>query len=217
MSTVHASTYREDCRRCPRIAKNLALKKTLHPEYHCKPVAAFGDPHAQLLIVGLAPGLHGANATGRPFTGDHAGLLLYRTLHKFGFSTRPVSENAGDRLELRNCRITNAVKCLPPANKPTVEEIKNCNTYLHNELAVLRVDSVVLALGRIAHDAVLRALGVKLSHYAFAHGTLYRIKGRWNLLDSYHCSRYNTQTGRLTRKQFEAVFSKAVTAMNDLQ
>lgn len=217
MSTVHSSTYRENCRRCPRIAKNLSLKKTLHPEYHCKPVAAFGDLRAQLLIVGLAPGLHGANATGRPFTGDHAGLLLYRTLHKFGFSTRPVSENAGDRLELRNCRITNAVKCLPPANKPTVEEIKNCNPYLRNELAALRTDSVVLALGRIAHDAVLRALGVKLSHYAFAHGTLYRIEDRWSLLDSYHCSRYNTQTGRLTRKQFEAVFSKAVAAMNDLQ
>ncbi len=217
MSTVHSSTYREDCRRCPRIAKNLALKKSLYPEYHCKPVAAFGDPGAQLLIVGLAPGLHGANATGRPFTGDHAGLLLYRTLYKFGFSTRPVSENTGDRLELRNCRITNAVKCLPPANKPTVREIKNCNPYLHNELAALRADSVVLALGRIAHDAVLRALGVKLSHYAFAHGALHRIEGRWGLLDSYHCSRYNTQTGRLTRKQFEAVFSRAVTAMNGSQ
>ncbi len=217
VSTVHSSTYRENCRRCPRIARHLALKKTLHPHYHCKPVAAFGDPGAQLLIVGLAPGLHGANATGRPFTGDHAGILLYRTLYKFGFSTRPVSKDADDALELRNCRITNAVKCLPPANRPTVEEIRNCNAYLRNELAGLRPDSVVLALGRIAHDAVLRALGVKLSHYAFAHGALHRIEDRWSLLDSYHCSRYNTQTGRLNQKQFEAVFSKAVAAMDDLR
>lgn len=210
---MHSLTYRENCRRCPRIARNLALRKTLHPGYHCKPVAAFGDPDAQLLIVGLAPGLHGANATGRPFTGDHAGILLYRTLHKFGFSTCPVSKSAGDQLQLKNCRITNAVKCLPPANKPTVREIRNCNAYLRNELLALRPDSVVLALGRIAHDAVLRALGMKLSHCAFAHGKLYRIENRLRLLDSYHCSRYNTQTGRLTRKQFEAVFSKAVAVM----
>lgn len=215
MPTVDSSTYRENCRRCPRIAKNLAFKKNLHPEYHCRPVAAFGDPGAQLLIVGLAPGLHGANATGRPFTGDHAGILLYRTLHKFGFSTRPVSEHAGDRLQLKNCRITNAVKCLPPANKPTVGEIRNCNTYLRNELLALRPDSVVMALGRIAHDAVLRALGMKLSHCAFGHGKLYRIEHRLRLLDSYHCSRYNTQTGQLTRKQFEAVFSKAVAVMSN--
>ena len=214
MPTVHSLTYRENCRRCPRIARNLALIKTLHPGHHCKPVAAFGDPDAQLLIVGLAPGLHGANATGRPFTGDHAGILLYRTLHKFGFSTHPVSENAGDPLRLKNCRITNAVKCLPPANKPTVGEISNCNTYLRNELLALRPDSVVLALGRIAHDAVLRALGMKLSHCSFAHGKLHRIENRLRLLDSYHCSRYNTQTGRLTRKQFEAVFSKAVAVMD---
>ena len=217
MATVHSSTYREDCRRCSRIAKNLTLSKARHPQYHCKPVAAFGDPGAQLLVVGLAPGLHGANATGRPFTGDHAGLLLYRTLYKFGFSTHPVSENVDDGLELRNCRITNAVKCLPPANKPTVEEIRNCNTYLRNELAALRPDSVVLALGKIAHDAVLRALGVKLSHYTFGHGRLYRIEGKWSLLDSYHCSRYNTQTGRLTEKQFGSVFSKALAVMDGLQ
>lgn len=213
MSTAHALTYRESCRKCSRLARHLTSSKKLYPEYHCKPVAAFGDINAQLLIVGLAPGLHGANATGRPFTGDHAGILLYQTLHKFGFSTHPVSKRSNDLLQLKNCRITNAVKCLPPANKPTIEEIRNCNDYLRNELNLLGPESVVLALGKIAHDAVLRALGQKLSKFSFAHGNLHSIGHKRHLLDSYHCSRYNTQTGRLTHEQFEAVFSQAVSML----
>ncbi len=210
---AHVSTYRENCRKCSRLARHLISSKKRYPAYHCKPVAAFGDQRAQLLVVGLAPGLHGANATGRPFTGDHAGILLYQTLYKFGFSSRPSSESSNDSLQLKNCRITNAVKCLPPANKPTTEEIRNCNGYLHNELKLLEPASVVLALGKIAHDAVLRALELKLSRYPFAHGKLHSIGYQLCLLDSYHCSRYNTQTRRLTQEQFEAVFSQAVSLL----
>lgn len=178
-------------------------------------MAAFGDTDARLLIVGLAPGLHGANATGRPFTGDHAGTLLYQTLHKFGFATQPISSSCNDALQLKYCRITNAVKCLPPANKPTAEEIRNCNTYLRNELHLLSPESVVLALGKIAHDAVLSAFGLKLNRYSFAHGNAYWLDCQLHLLDSYHCSRYNTQTGRLTQKQFEAIFVKAASLLVD--
>ncbi|MCY4420909.1 MAG: uracil-DNA glycosylase [Gammaproteobacteria bacterium] len=210
---AHVSTYRENCRKCSRLARHLTSSKKRYPAYHCKPVAAFGDQRAQLLVVGLAPGLHGANATGRPFTGDHAGILLYQTLYKFGFSSRPSSESSNDSLQLKNCRITNAVKCLPPANKPTTEEIRNCNGYLHNELKLLEPASVVLALGKIAHDAVLRALALKLSRYPFAHGERHSIGYQLHLLDSYHCSRYNTQTRRLTQEQFEAVFSQAVSLL----
>ena len=167
---------------------------------------AFGDPKAQLLIVGLAPGLHGANATGRPFTGDYAGILLYETLYKFKFSSQPVSENKDDTLQLLNCKITNAVKCVPPANKPTTDEIKTCNAYLRNELESLRAGSVILALGKIAHDAILRAFEKKLNEHTFGHGNHFTLDNRIQVLDSYHCSRYNTQTKRLTKKQFEDIF-----------
>jgi uracil-DNA glycosylase family 4 len=180
-----------------------------YPSYYARPVPAFGDPQARLLVVGLAPGLHGANASGRPFTGDHAGILLYQTLFDYGFASRPVSRARDDELVLTNCRITNAVKCLPPQNKPTTEEVNRCNQYLRNELAAIGIGSVILALGAVAHRAVVRALQLPQAHYAFAHGKHHRLPDRRHLLDSYHCSRYNTQTGRLTPRMFHQVFGKA--------
>ena len=198
-----------DCRRCPRLAGFLDRVKAEHPDYHARPVAPFGDPHARLLILGLAPGKHGANATGRPFTGDHAGILLYATLHKFGFASAPVSSALDDGLRLLDCRITNAVKCLPPENKPVGAEINGCNSFLRAELAGLPSGAVILALGSIAHNAALKGLGVKQSAFRFGHNALHQpVAGRY-LLDSYHCSRYNTQTRRLTPAMFEAVFSRA--------
>lgn len=197
------------CRRCPRLAGHLACVRNAYPAYHAAPVAPFGDPGARLLVVGLAPGMHGANATGRPFTGDHAGILLYETLHRFGFGSRPVATARDDGLVLTDCRITNAVKCLPPENKPTTQEVRTCNGFLAAELADLPRPAVVLALGRIAHNAVLRAFGLKQSAATFAHGAEHPLPGGRVLLDSYHCSRYNTQTGRLTESMFHAVFRRA--------
>lgn len=153
--------------------------------------------------------MHGANASGRPFTGDHAGLLLYRTLHRFGLATAAESRAADDDLELIDCRVTNAVKCLPPGNKPTGSEIRTCNHYLAAELA-LQQPPVVIALGRVAHDATLRALGQRLSAHPFAHGAEHAIEGGPTLIDSYHCSRYNTQTRRLTEAMFRDVFRRAL-------
>ncbi|HHO68989.1 MAG TPA: uracil-DNA glycosylase [Gammaproteobacteria bacterium] len=207
MSVSEVRVFDPDCRRCPRLADFLDQVRRQHPDYHARPVASFGDPRARLLIVGLAPGMHGANATGRPFTGDFAGILLYETLHKFGFSNRPVSSHAGDGLRLRNCRITNAVKCLPPQNKPATGEIRACNGFLAAELDTLPAGAVILALGRIAHDAVLRARGLRLSAHPFAHGAEHRLENAL-LLDSYHCSRYNTQTRRLTVDMFESLFAR---------
>ncbi len=172
----------------------------------------FGAERPDLLIVGLAPGLHGANATGRPFTGDYAGILLYRTLHAHGFSNRPESVALDDGLRLRGCRITNAVKCLPPQNKPTADEVHRCNPYLRAEIEALPRDALILALGTIAHDAVLRALGEKLSARRFAHGAWHELGGR-RLVDSYHCSRYNTQTGRLTPAMFDRLFGRIRAAL----
>ena len=197
------------CRRCPRLAKHLAAVRAKYPEYHARPVAAFGDPAAHLLIVGLAPGLHGANATGRPFTGDHAGILLYRTLHAFGFADRAQSLHRDDGLTLHDCRITNAVKCLPPENKPSTAEIKTCNDFLRTELMELPPGGVIAALGSVAHQAVLRALQCKAKDYPFKHGAVHELADERYLLDSYHCSRYNTQTGRLTEEMFRAVFATA--------
>jgi len=197
------------CRRCPRLAAHLDGVRAAHPDYHAAPVAPFGDPGARLLIVGLAPGMHGANATGRPFTGDHAGILLYETLHRFGLSDRPRSLAVDDGLRLLNCRITNAVKCLPPENKPTTAEVRSCNAFLAAELAQLQPGSVLLALGRVAHGAVLRALGLPQIGFGFAHGAEHGLPGGRTLIDSYHCSRYNTQTGRLTAAMFQAVFERA--------
>ena len=168
----------------------------------------FGDANPSLLIVGLAPGMHGANRTGRPFTGDHAGILLYQTLYRFGFASRPVSVATDDGLELIGCRITNAVKCLPPQNKPEPGEIRLCNAYLRGEIAGLPAGTSILALGTIAHAAVLRALDLKVKDFAFGHAAVHALPGGRRLYDSYHCSRYNTQTKRLTPEMFEAVFAR---------
>ena len=206
--------YKENCTKCSRLAKYLKTTKSKYPDYFCKPVPAFGDPKAKLLIVGLAPGLHGANATGRPFTGDYAGILLYETLHKFNFSSLPVSKSKDDDLQLFNCRITNAVKCVPPANKPTTDEIKVCNYYLQNELKSLPIGSVILALGKIAHDSIMRAFNKRLSQFPFIHGKHHILDNNFQVVDSYHCSRYNTQTKRLTRKQLEDIFKDILSIMN---
>ncbi len=197
------------CRRCPRLAAFLDQVRRDHPDYHAAPVPPFGDRDPRLLIVGLAPGLHGANRTGRPFTGDHAGILLYQALFEAGFGSRPESRSATDRLRLRGCRITNAVKCVPPGNRPTTAEIRCCNRFLARELEALGPGRVVLALGRIAHDAVLRALGLRLSAHPFAHGAEHDLPGALRLIDSYHCSRYNTHTGRLTEAMFQQVMARA--------
>lgn len=203
------SSFDVNCRRCERLANFLDEVKADHPDYFAKPVPPFGAKKAQLLIVGLAPGMHGANRTGRPFTGDHAGILLYQTMHKYGFASKPESISADDKLKLKNCRITNAVKCLPPQNKPTGSEINECNVFLAEELNSLPKDSVILALGSIAHNAVLKALGMKLSAAKFAHNVVHPLENACVLLDSYHCSRYNTQTKRLTEKMFCDVFANA--------
>ena len=202
-------TFDIDCRRCPRLAGFLDQVKRDHPDYHARPVAPFGAARARLLIVGLAPGMHGANASGRPFTGDHAGILLYATLHRFGFSNRPVSTAASDDLQLLDCRITNALKCLPPQNKPRGAEIDNCNGFLRRELAQLPRAGVLLALGGVAHRAIVKAVGARQSVFPFGHGAEHRLDNGLILLDSYHCSRYNTQTRRLTPEMFEAVFARA--------
>ena len=202
------AVFDPDCKRCPRLSKFLRQVASDYPHYFARPVPAFGDTHARLLIVGLAPGMHGANRTGRPFTGDYAGILLYQTLYEFGFGSRPVSESASDGLKLKRCRISNAVKCLPPQNKPSTAEIRNCNVFLQAELESLPDSAVILALGKIAHDAVLRALSQPLSAYRFGHGAEHSI-GDYILLDSYHCSRYNTQTKRLTKDMFRAVVARA--------
>ena len=196
------------CRSCPRLAGFLDAVHGQYPDYYCKPVPPFGDEAARLLIVGLAPGMHGANRTGRPFTGDYAGILLYETLHKFGFSSAAVSQSAEDGLELTDCRITNAVKCLPPDNKPIGAEINTCNAFLANELNALADDSLVLALGGIAHRAVVKAFGLRQADYKFGHAATHEL-GRIRMIDSYHCSRYNTNTGRLTAEMFEDVFAAA--------
>ena len=195
-----------ECRACPRLADFLDDCRRARPGYHARPVEPFGDPQATLLIVGLAPGYHGANRTGRPFTGDYAGVLLYSTLHRFGFASRPQSVSAGDGLQLIDCRITNAVKCVPPENKPETGEIKTCNRYLANELAAALEARILLALGLVAHNAVLQALTLQRSAYKFSHNARHVLPDGRILHDSYHCSRYNTQTKRLTEPAFHAVF-----------
>ena len=197
------------CRRCPRLAAFLDSVKQLHRDYYCRPVPPFGDSAPRLLIVGLAPGMHGANRSGRPFTGDHAGILLYATLHKFGLASAPQSTAADDGLKLGQVRITNAVKCLPPANKPLPQEIKTCNDFLRAELERSPSVRAVLALGGIAHAAVLRARGLPPKAHRFAHGAEHELEDGRVLIDSYHCSRYNTQTRRLTTPMFEAVVARA--------
>ena len=197
--------FSTDCRRCPRLARHLDRVRAGHADYHGRPVAAFGAAQPRLLIVGLAPGMHGANRTGRPFTGDHAGILLYDTLFRAGFASRPESTHAADGLKLLDCRITNAVKCLPPANRPLPEEVRRCNGYLAAEIRALPEGAAILALGLIAHQAVLMALDLKRSAHCFTHGARHALPGGPTLYDSYHCSRYNTQTRRLTPQMFRSV------------
>jgi len=201
--------FNPDCRACPRLATFLDQVKADYPDYYARPVPPFGATDPGLLIVGLAPGMHGANATGRPFTGDHAGILLYETLYEYGFSTAPESLSSSDGLRLIDCRITNAVKCLPPQNKPVGAEINTCNSYLTNELYDLYEGAIVLALGSIAHNAVIKALGLRQKAHPFGHNRLHEFDNGLRLLDSYHCSRYNTQTRRLTTEMFQAVFAHA--------
>ena len=205
---MRAKIFDKSCRACPRLAGFLDAVSDRYPDYYCKPVPPFGDESSRFLIVGLAPGMHGANRTGRPFTGDHAGILLYQTLHKFGFASHEESLAADDDLQLTGCRITNAVKCLPPDNKPVGAEINTCNTFLSNELRALPESSLVLALGGIAHRAVVKALAMRQADFKFAHAAVHDL-GTTRLLDSYHCSRYNTNTRRLTTEMFEGIFAQA--------
>jgi uracil-DNA glycosylase family 4 len=200
--------FDKSCRACPRLAGFLDEVKSRYPEYYCRPVPPFGASDARFLIVGLAPGMHGANRSGRPFTGDHAGILLYQMLHKYGFSSRDHSEAIDDGLELSDCRITNAVKCLPPDNKPVGAEINTCNTFLGNELKSLPTGAVVVALGGIAHRAIVKAMDLRQADYKFGHAALHDL-GSFRVLDSYHCSRYNTNTRRLTAEMFDAIFAQA--------
>jgi uracil-DNA glycosylase family 4 len=198
--------FDSNCRRCERLAGFLDQVRIQHPAYYAKPVPPFGADAAKLLIVGLAPGMHGANRTGRPFTGDYAGVLLYETLHRYGYASAARSVSADDGLRLKGCRITNAVKCLPPGNKPTGLEINTCNSFLAAELAALPASTIILALGNVAHQAVLKALKLKLGNYKFGHAARHVLPNGQVFYDSYHCSRYNTQTKRLSAAMFHAVF-----------
>jgi len=207
ISNTRSASFDPDCRKCTRLAHFLDEVKAQHPDYYCKPVPPFGDPDAQILLIGLAPGKHGANASGRPFTGDYAGLLLYETLYKFGLASQPNGADINDGLTLNNIRIINAVKCLPPENKPTTQEADNCRKFLRNDFADKHV-KVLVALGGIAHRAILKTEGLILSKYPFAHLSDYTLPSGLRLISSYHCSRYNTQTRRLTAPMFEDVFER---------
>ena len=209
--------FDQDCRQCKRLDDFLCEVKQKYPDYHARPVAPFGDINAELLIVGLAPGLHGANATGRPFTKDYAGLLLYEALYEFGYSNQIKSESLSDGLMLKGCRITNAVKCLPPQNKPTGTEINQCNQFLAPELKTLPKNGVILALGTVAHLAVLKAYNLKLGSAVFAHNAKHNLPNGIRLVDSYHTSRYNVQTKRLSKAMFSDVFRSIVQLLADPQ
>ncbi|HEU0218991.1 MAG TPA: uracil-DNA glycosylase [Stellaceae bacterium] len=199
-----------DCPLCPRLAGFRAAQRAMHPDWHNAPVPSWGNPEAALLIVGLAPGLRGANRTGRPFTGDYAGDLLYATLRKFGLASGNYAAHADDGLVLDHARITNAVRCVPPQNKPETAEIAACRPFLTAEIAALPRLRTVLALGAIAHHAVLAAKGLRRAPYPFGHGALHTLPDGLILADSYHCSRLNTNTGTLTTEMFEAVFAAIV-------
>ncbi|MFT0858997.1 uracil-DNA glycosylase [Ancylobacter sp. G4_0304] len=196
-----------DCPLCPRLVAFRELWRANEPDWHNAPVPSFGPEDGRLLIVGLAPGLRGANRTGRPFTGDYAGELLYSTLIRFGFATGRFEARPDDSLTLVDARLTNAVRCVPPENKPTTEEMRTCRPFLSATIDRLPRLGAIVALGKIAHDQVLAAHGEKLSHHKFGHGAVHRLKDVV-LFDSYHCSRYNTNTGVLTTEMFHAVFAK---------
>lgn len=195
------------CDLCPRLVAFRRTNRELYPDFHNDPVPAFGDLDARLLVVGLAPGLKGANRTGRPFTGDYAGDLLYPMLLECGFATGSYGATPDDGLRLRGTRITNAVRCVPPENKPTGAEQKACRPFLVAEMSRMTDLKGLLALGRLAHDAVLRTLGLRAADYVFAHGALHRLPDGRVLADSYHCSRYNVNTGRLTEQMFREVLT----------
>jgi len=199
-----------DCALCPRLVAYRTANRAANPNWFNGPVPSFGDLDAPLLVVGLAPGVRGANRTGRPFTGDFAGVLLYQTLIKYGLASGGYGANAADGMGLRNIRVTNAVRCVPPGNLPTPAEITACNPFLTTELAAMPHVKGVLALGGVSHKAVLRARGLRASHVPFQHGVLHELPGGLLLADSYHVSRLNTNTGRLTTPMFEAVVAALV-------
>lgn len=199
-----------DCGLCPRLKEYRSANRVAHPEWHNAPVPSFGGLDARVLVVGLAPGVRGANRTGRPFTGDFAGSLLYQTLPRFGLANGDYGARPDDGLSLISCRITNAVRCVPPGNLPTTAEINACNPFLGAELAAMRGLRAVLALGLVAHKAVLRAKGLRPSHVTFRHGAIHELPDGLLLADSYHVSRLNTNTGRLTEAMFQAVVSDIV-------
>ena len=197
-----------DCPLCPRLVEFRNVQRSAFPDWFNAPVPSFGPPDARLLIVGLAPGLRGANCTGRPFTGDYAGDLLYATLTKFGFANGNYDARPDDGLRLADCRITNAVRCVPPQNKPVGAEMKACRPFLEATIRSMTNLKVILALGRIAHENTLSTLGYKRSAWVFAHNAGHQLEADLRLVDSYHCSRYNTNTGRLTEAMFEDVFAQ---------
>jgi uracil-DNA glycosylase len=205
--SISAAVPSRDCPLCPRLAAFREVQRATQGEWFNAPVPSFGDVAAELLIVGLAPGLKGANRTGRPFTGDYAGGLLYQTLRKFGFAEGIYDARPDDGVVLRRARITNAVRCVPPQNKPERGEIATCRRFLIAEIASMPRLRAILALGTIAHQAVLEALGLRRGRFPFAHGRLYRLPDSTLLADSYHCSRLNTNTGKLTVAMFESVFT----------
>ena len=196
-----------DCTLCPRLAEFRAKNAELYPDWHNGPVASFGAKHVSLLIVGLAPGLKGANRTGRPFTGDYAGDLLYDTMIRYGFATGKYEADPNDSLKLKDAMVTNAVRCLPPQNKPIGSEISNCRPFLAAQIEELPNLKAIMALGGIAHNSTLSALACKRSAFPFAHNAQHRISDKITLFDSYHCSRYNTNTRRLTTEMFHQVFA----------
>lgn len=209
-----------DCQLCPRLAAFRAENQTKFPDFYNAPVMPFGGLDAELLIIGLAPGLKGANQTGRPFTGDYAGDLLYKMLLEFGFARGDYQAQADDGVELTRAYITNAVKCVPPQNKPIGSEINACRPFLINEIQAMRSLKAVLCLGRISHEQTLRVLGLKQKDFSFAHGAAHDVSvfgdenKRVRLFDSYHCSRYNTNTGRLTEEMFQKIFSAIKTYLD---
>ncbi len=195
-----------DCQLCPRLAAMRQTNQQAHPAWFNRPVPSYGDPQARLLIVGLAPGLQGANRTGRPFTGDYAGDLLYATLAAHGFSTGNYAASPMDGLRLNDCMITNSVRCVPPQNKPETSEIATCRKYLEATIASASAVKIILALGKIAHDSTVTAFGLRPSKTKFAHGARHELPDGRILFNSYHCSRYNTNTRRLTPDMFDCVF-----------
>ena len=210
------SEPQRDCPLCPRLVAFRQDNRSRDPDFHNAPVPSFGGRDAHLLIVGLAPGLKGANRTGRPFTGDYAGDLLYETLRKHEFAQGDYGRRPDDGLVLVGCRITNAVRCVPPKNKPTGREAATCRRFLEAEIEGLPNLRAVLALGAVAHGAVLAALGLTRSHFPFRHGAIHDLPAPVWLADSYHCSRYNTNTGRLTAEMFDAVFAALRTRLSDV-